>query len=129
MSFRGFDRLAQGLAGSVIERGRSRLTRLGTLVRDAADRADDRPIERGDVGPVELDEVSGRIADVHLYGPVRQFPHGRAEGLVVEQVELLRLQVRRLEVVDIQGEVMRTGRGTLTREEVQLLLADAQPLH
>src|SRR5882672_7759738 len=114
LSTRGFVWLVRDLAGRVIERGGGRLARLRTLVRDAADGGDDRPVERGDVRPVELDEVSGRIADVHLYRPVRQFAHGSAEGLAVEQVELLRLSVRRLEVVDVQGEVMRPGREALT---------------
>ena len=72
---------------------------------------------------VELDEVAGGVAHVHLDAAVGQLVHGVAEGLVVERAELLHAPVDGHELVDLEAEV-RVGRrlaGAL--EEVELAVA------
>ena len=76
---------------------------------------------------VELDEVAGRVADVHLDPAVRELVHRVAEALVVERAELLHPAVDRHEVVDLEPEMGVRRRLAGPLEEVDLAVTGAQP--
>src|SRR6266545_5546338 len=93
----------------VVELGPSGVARLGTLLRKARNVRDHRPVEGGDVRPVQLYEVSSRVADVHLDRPIRKLTDGGAERSLLEDTELLRLEIGGLEVVDVERDVVELG--------------------
>ena len=70
----------------------------------------DARVERVGVGPVDLDEVAGGVAEVHLCRPVRQFVHPREERVVVAKALLTGAPVDGVEVIDVQAHVMELRR-------------------
>src|SRR3954463_1318401 len=107
-----------------IERRTHRLVALRALVGDALHGRDDRAIERTGIGPVDLDEVARGIAQVHLHGAVIEYAHIGRPRVAVEEPALERHAVGRLEVVDVEADVVELGRRGVAMEEVQLLVAD-----
>ena len=67
-------------------------------------------IQRVRVGPIDLHQVVGRVAEVHLDRPVRQLVHPGEECARVLQPLLARAPVDGLEVVDVQGDMMKPRR-------------------
>ena len=67
-------------------------------------------VERARIGPVDLDEVAGGVAEVHLCRPVRQFVHPREERVVVAKALLTGAPVDGVEVIDVQAHVMELRR-------------------
>src|SRR4029450_2151621 len=87
-------------------------------------------VERRHVRPVDLDEVPGRIADVHLHPAGGGIASTLGPRLAVEDAAALRLPVHRLEVVDVDGDVMRAWRlHVVALEQVELLVAEREPEH
>ena len=87
-------------------------------------------VEGRHVGPVHLDEVAGRVAEIELHAAVGQLHDRVAEG-VVEDAEVLGAEEDALEVVDVEGEVLVCRRrlvGIAALEHVQLHLAHSQVL-
>src|SRR4051794_34300732 len=61
--------------------------------------------QRARVGPVDLDQVVRRIAEVELHPACRVDAKRRAECPRVEDPQLLRAGVQRVEVVDLERDV------------------------
>src|SRR5439155_9854627 len=112
-----------------VERRLRGLADLRDLLLEALDAGDDRAVDARGVWPVDLDQVSSRVAQIHLHPPARVLADRRALRLEVERPQLLRFQVDALEVVDVQREMVEPGRVRIAKEEVKLVLAEAQPLH
>ena len=81
------------------------------------------------VGPVDLDEVPCRVADVHLHPSGGVLVDVGVPRAGVERAELLRLDVHGLEVLDVEAEVVVRRRVRVTLEEMELLVAEAEPDH
>jgi hypothetical protein len=60
-----------------------------------------------------------------LHRPTRQLADGGAERVVIQKPERRGLHVGGFEVVDVDREVVRTWRGRLALEEMQLLRAES----
>lgn len=97
------------------------------VVGEPAQLGELRAVERVGIGPVELDQVAGGVAEVELYLAGRQLDELRAPRLGA--LELLDDAVGLVEVVDGQADVVLRRRIALVLEEVELQVADAEPLH
>jgi len=80
---------------------------------------------------VHLDEVAGRVLEVHLYRAVGEQVEAivGAVAPVAKEVPLGGGRVDGLEVVDRETQVVVGRGGHVTLEEVQLLVLTPQPLH
>src|SRR4051812_30761284 len=115
-----------GALRRAIERRPQGLLALGALVGQRPDRRHDRPVDGACVGPVDLHEVARGIAEVHLQRAVVELAHVRLAA--VEQPALARLAIRRLEVVDVEADVVEVRRGHVALEDVQLHISGLEPL-
>jgi hypothetical protein len=70
----------------------------------------DARVKRARIGPVDLDEVAGGVAQVQLHRPVGQLVHAREERAVVAQSLLAGPPVDGVEVVDVQPNVVELRR-------------------
>lgn len=81
------------------------------------------------VRPVDLDQVAAGVANVELDLPAWQFVEVVAHRVAVVDAAFPRQSKDRVEVVHREGEVVIHGRASRSLEEVQLEVADSQPLH
>src|SRR5918998_3157305 len=106
------------VCGSMFCRSAPRLLEVEDGVGVAADLLDlryDLAVERSHIGPVDLDQVARWVPQIHLDGPVRQFPD-RGVVSAAPHAEFLGLSVRGLEIVDVEREVMPRRRGVFVEE-------------
>src|SRR5438105_510818 len=90
----------------------------------------DARIQRLRIGPVDLDQIAGRVAHVHLHRSVGQLVHLREERAFVVELALTRGPVHGREVVDVQRDVVKPRRlDARADDDVQLLRAQTQPLY
>jgi hypothetical protein len=78
---------------------------------------------------IDLDEVAAGVAQVELRRVAGQLEEVVAERVVVVGADLARAAVHGREVVDREGEVVMARRVRGALEEVDLRVAEAQPLH
>jgi S-adenosylhomocysteine hydrolase len=78
---------------------------------------------------VDLHQVAGRVSHVHLNDVAGQLHEVVAEGDMVKGAAALGHPVDRLEVGDGDPEMVMAGRLQIALEQMQLRVAERQPLH
>jgi hypothetical protein len=89
--------------------------------------AEDRAVELGHVGMVDLDEVAPRVAKVHLHLAARQLVELREAAALVEGARGGDAPEGLLEVVDLHPEVLAPVARLVGLVEVELEVPEPQP--
>ena len=85
-----------------------------------------RAIERLDVRPVDLDQISRWVPQIHLDAAIRKFVHRIAKRRRVERANRLRGIVGSMEIVHIYRKVLVERNLIFQLEDVQLQIAAAE---
>jgi hypothetical protein len=81
------------------------------------------------IGSVDLDQIAAWVANVKLHLAARKFAEKVAHGFGVVQAPIASCSKDRLEIVDGKCEVVVSGSVCVPDREMQLQVADPQPLH
>src|SRR6185437_4639975 len=78
---------------------------------------------------VDLDQVAGGVAHVHLHDVAGQLDQVVSEGVAVKGAAPLGRPVDGLEVGNGDAEVVVAGGGEIALEQMQLRIPEGEPLH